>query len=263
MDTSLMLIKAALVALTILVVALIVGASRGARRDGPVRITAPVGPGGPSGAAETIDVPRQRPSGSMRVLGVITIACGAILVLIAAVVPDPMAVAVLGVMGAVITGAGVHTLRSYRNCSLVDAPTMTIMTTWRGREKRVAHEEITTYHAANRRTAVVRDSRGQGLTIDLARFSVPLLARHLMQLEAEGALAGGSLGDSRRITKGLSNVEFTFKMRFPDHYKALLLQGPGANPAAFQRDPAAPAGRGWAGPAYSAWLQALQATLRG
>ncbi|MBO3723978.1 hypothetical protein J5X07_02840 [Actinomyces bowdenii] len=266
MDATPVIVKMVLAIVIALVMTLIARLARRSRRHEPGRVTGPAavgGAGGAGGAVQAFEVPRQRPAPSMRVLGFIIIACGVVLTPLAALIPDPIGMIVIGLMGVAVVLCGVYVLRYYHHSSLVDAPTMTIMTSWRSRETRVVHEEITKYHAANRRTVVVRDSRGQKLSIDLVWFSAPLLARHLMQLEAEGRFAGNRIGDARRIAKGLSNVEYSFRRRFPDHYKAILLQGPGANPAAFQRDPAAPQGRGWTGPAYASWLQALQATLRG
>ncbi|MCR2053313.1 hypothetical protein NSA19_10780 [Actinomyces bowdenii] len=259
MDATPVIVKMVLAIIIALVMALIARLAQRSRRHEPGRVTAPAA----GGAVQAFEVPRQRPAPSLRVLGLIIIVCGVVLTPLAALIPDPIGMIVIGLLGVALVLCGVYVLRYYHHGSLVDAPTMTIMTSWRGRETRVVHEEITKYHAANRRTVVVRDSRGQKLSIDLVWFSAPLLARHLMQLEAEGRFAGNRIGDTRRIAKGLSNVEYSFRTRFPDHYKAILLQGPGANPAAFQRDPAAPLGRGWTGPAYASWLQALQATLRG
>lgn len=263
MEISPFIGKAVLAVVVALVVFLMSRFARRNRRLEPGRVTGPATPGQPAGPAQSVEVPRQRPASSMKVFGVIFLACGAVLVPIAALIPDTAGVLVLGLIAIMTIVLGFYTLRSYQNCTLVDAPTMTIMTNWRGQEKQMVHEEITKYYPANRRTVIVRDQQGQKLSIDMVWFTTPLLARRLMQLEAEGRFAGNRLGDAGRISKGLNNVEYCFKVRFPDHYKAILLQGPGANPAAFQRDPAAPQGAGWTGPNYSSWLQALQAALQG
>lgn len=258
MDNGQLIGRIILFAIIALVVTLTTRLARRTRRHEPGRAAGPAGPGG---AVPSVDVPRQRPAPFMRVLGFVLLACGMVALALSALIPDTVGAIVIGLIAALIIVVGLYVLRSYQNCTLVDAPTMTIMTDWRGREKRMLHEEIVKYYAANRRTAVVRDTRGQKLSIDLVWFTAPLLARHLMQLEAEGRFAGQRIGDANRINKGLRNVEYTFRMSFPEHYKALLLQGPGANPTAFQRDPAAPQGMGWTGATYGSWLQALQSAL--
>ena len=260
MEASPLLVKIILVAVVTALAALANWFARRNRRYEPGRMSEPVGS---TGAMRTTEIPRQRPSAILKVPFVIFVVIGVVLLVIAVFIQDITATIVTGLLAVAALFLSWYILRCYQNCTLVDAPTMTIMTDWRGRDKRVVHEEITKYYPANRRTAVVRDQRGQKLVINVVWFSTPLLARHLMQLAAEGRFAGSHPGDARRISRDLGNVEYIFKMHFPDHYKAILLQGPGANPAAFQKDPAAPQGAGWAGPAYNAWLQALQAALHG
>lgn len=260
MDAGPLIGKILLLAIVAPLMILVTRVAQRSRRYEPGRAT---GPAGPYGAAQSVDIPRQRPARFLKTLGLVIMVCGGLLLLPTVFVGDLAGVLVLGLLAASGLASGVFLLQCYQNWSLVDAPTMTIMTDSRGRERRILHEEITKYYASGRNAAVVRDHRRQKLTISVVWFSVPRLAHHLMQLEAEGRFAGKHLGDARWIGNRLESIEAIFRVRFPEPYKAILIQGPGANPAAFQRDPAAPAGTGWAGPSYNAWLQALQAALAG
>ena len=119
-------------------------------------------PAAPGGVAQTADVVRQRPAGLVKVLFVFFLVLAGILVLIGIVVPDVVAKIFIVLLGLLSAGVSVFVLQSYRNCSLVDAPHVTITTDWRGRETQLRHDEIASYRRAYRqRTVTIKDVHGK------------------------------------------------------------------------------------------------------
>jgi len=219
-------------------------------------------PAAPGGVAQTADVVRQRPAGLVKVLFVFFLVLAVILVLIGIVVPDVVAKIFIVLLGLLSAGVSVFVLQSYRNCSLVDAPHVTITTDWRGRETQLRHDEIASYRRAYRqRTVTIKDVHGKKHNINLAWFSAPVLALQVARMEAEGRFAVKNLGKPDKISGRLTNVEWCFFVSLPDQLKAVLALGPGSYPTMFQRDPAAPEGQGWAGPGYDRWLADLDAAM--
>lgn len=140
-----------------------------------------------------------------------------ILVVIGIFIPDNIAKIVIALIGLLTAAVGLYVLQCYRNCSLVDAPAVTILTDWRGRETQLRHNEITQYYYLPRQRTVV--------------------------------------------VNRIQTAEWSFRIALPNGLKEVLAMGPGSYPARFQRDPAAPAGQGWAGPEYERWPAGLNAAM--
>ena len=185
-----------------------------------------------------------------------------ILVLIGIFIPDNIAKIVIALIGLLTAAVGLYVLQCYRNCSLVDAPAVTILTDWRGRETQLRHNEIAQYYYLPRqRTVVVKDVHKKKHTIALSWFSTPMLGLQVARMEAEGRFAGKNMGRPNKVANRIQTAEWSFRITLPDGLKEVLAMGPGSYPARFQRDPAAPAGQGWAGPEYERWPAGLNAAM--
>ena len=185
-----------------------------------------------------------------------------ILVVIGIFIPDNIAKIVIALIGLLTAAVGLYVLQCYRNCSLVDAPAVTILTDWRGRETQLRHNEITQYYYLPRqRTVVVKDVHKKKHTIALSWFSTPLLGLQVARMEAEGRFAGKNLGRPNKVAHRIQTAECSFRITLPTQLKEVLAIGPGSYPAMFQRDPVTPAGQGWAGPEYERWLAGLNAAI--
>ena len=185
-----------------------------------------------------------------------------ILVLIWIFIPDNIVKIVIALIGLLTAAVGLYVLQCYRNCSLVDASAVTILTDWRGRETQLRHNEIAQYYYLPRqRTVVVKDVRKKKHTIALSWFSTPMLGLQVARMEAEGRFAGKNMGRPTKVANRIQTAEWSFRITLPDGLKEVLAMGPGSYPARFQRDPAAPAGQGWAGPEYERWPAGLNAAM--
>ncbi|MDU0347585.1 hypothetical protein [Actinomyces sp. MRS3W] len=261
MDTAHLLIMIATYALSIIMVVLSIPLVRGGARPDRARITEPAPAAGVG--ATTYDYPIQRPSAAVHIAIAILLGCGVFLLVLLALpmIDDLKAVGIIAASALICVGYSCYTLAAYRNCAVVDAPTLIAGTDWRGRARQIPHQEIASFSATGQRSAVVRDRRGQKLRLNLAWFSTPNLALHLLRSTAEGRFPGKHPGDPRELRRGLNRVEAALNIRCAAPLRELLLQGPAAHPAAFRRDPAAPEGTGWTGPEYEAWASAVNTTF--
>lgn len=229
------------------------------------RITQPASlgtPGSPAQAAQTMNVARQRPSGLVMGLSTYFLVPAVVLALIGIFIPDNIAKVGMVLIGLLTAAVGLYVLQCYRNCSLVDGPNVTILTDWRGRETQLRHNEITQYYYLPRqRTVVVKDMHKKKHTIALSWYSTPMLGLQVARMEAEGRFAGKNMGRPNKVANRIQTAEWSFRITLPNGLKEVLAMGPGSYPARFQRDPAAPAGQGWAGPEYERWLAGLNAAM--
>ena len=229
------------------------------------RITQPASlgtPGSPAQAAQTMNVARQRPSGLVMGLSTYFLVPAVVLALIGIFISDNIAKVGMVLIGLLTAAVGLYVLQCYRNCSLVDGPNVTILTDWRGRETQLRHNEITQYYyMPHQHTVVVRDVHKKKHTINLSWFSTPMLGLQVARMEAEGRFAGKNMGRPNKVANRIQTAEWSFRITLPDGLKEVLAMGPGSYPARFQRDPAAPAGQGWAGPEYERWLAGLNAAM--
>lgn len=216
----------------------------------------------PGAAPMVTEVARQRPAGFLKGLAWFFIVIGLVAIPAGAFIPDIIGVIAVAALGLLIAGIGWYILRSYQNCSLVDGPDAAIMTDWRGRTTTLRHDEVASYYRAYRsQNVIVKDVRGKKYSLNLSWFSAPLFALNMARLEAEGRIVPKFIGNPKKTANRIEGVEYAFGVRLPERFKAVLEMGPGANPGVFQRDPAAPAGQGWAGENYQHWLTNLNAAL--
>ncbi|RAX21619.1 hypothetical protein DRB06_05515 [Actinomyces sp. Z5] len=251
MSTTRILIMIAVYALSIIMVLLTLPLLRGGARPDKARITEPV----PGAGTTTYEYPVQRPDARAQIGLVILFGCGvALLVFVTLPLTDDLkAVAIIAALALVCIGYCCYTLAAYRNCSLIDAPTLIAGTDWRGRAVQIPHQEIASFSTTGQRSSVVRDQRGQKLRLNMNWFSTPNLALYLLRATAEGRFPGKRPGDPRELNRGLNRVQSALNFQCAKPLREVLLQGPAANPTAFHRDPAAPEGTGWTGPEYEAW----------
>lgn len=255
MDTARTLIMIATYALSIIMAVLTIPLLRGGTRPDRTRITEPV----PGAGTTTYEYPVQRPSAAVNIALVILFGAGILLLVLLSlpVVDDLRAAGIIAALALLSIGYGCYSLAAYRNCSLIDAPTLIAGTDWRGRAVQIPHQEITSFSATGQRSSVVRGRGGQKLRLNLAWFSAPNLALYLLRATAEGRFPGKRPGDPRELNRGLNRVQSALSFQCAKPLREVLLQGPAANPAAFRRDPAAPEGTGWTGPEYEAWVGAV------
>ncbi|MBM6979941.1 MAG: hypothetical protein I3J03_09545 [Actinomyces succiniciruminis] len=255
MSTTRILILIAVYALSIIMVLLTLPLLRGGARPDKARITEPV----PGAGTTTYEYPVQRPSAAVNVALVILFGCGVLfLVLLALPAVDSLqAVGIFAALALVSIGFGCYSLAAYRNCSLIDAPTLIAGTDWRGRAVQIPHQEITAFSNTGQRSSVVRDRHGRKVQLNMNWFSAPNLALYLLRATAEGRFPGKRPGDPRELNRGLNRVQSALNFQCAKPLREVLLQGPAANPAAFRRDPTAPEGTGWTGPEYQSWANTV------
>ncbi|SDN84946.1 hypothetical protein SAMN05216355_11827 [Actinomyces ruminicola] len=259
MDTTHILIMIATYALGIIMVVLTLPLLRGGARPGRARITEPV----PGAGTATYEYPVQRPSAVVHIALGILFGGGILLLVLLSlpVVDDLRAAGVIAALALLSIGYGCYSLAAFRNCSLIDAPTLIAGTDWRGRALQIPHQEIASFSATGQRSSVVQDRRGRKLRLNMNWFSAPNLALYLLRATAEGRFPGKHPGDPRELNRGLNRVQSALNFQCAKPLREVLLQGPAANPAAFRRDPSAPTGTGWTGPEYEAWVGAVSAVF--
>ncbi|PHP51888.1 hypothetical protein [Actinomyces ruminis] len=255
MDTARILIMIATYALTIIMVVLTLPLLHGGARPDKARITEPV----PGAGTTTYEYPIQRPSVAVNIGLVILFGGGALFLVILAlpVVYGLQTAGIFAALALLSVGYGCYSLAAYRNCSLIDAPTLIAGTDWRGRAIQIPHQEIASFSTTGQYSSVVQDQRGRKLRLNMNWFSAPNLALYLLRATAEGRFPGKHPEDPRELNRGLNRVQSALNFQCAKPLRQVLLQGPAANPGAFRRDPTAPEGTGWTGPEYEAWTGAV------
>ncbi|QHO91158.1 hypothetical protein CWT12_07215 [Actinomyces sp. 432] len=259
METPHILIVIATYALAIIMAVLTIPLLRGGERADRARITEPV----PGAGTTTYEYPVQRPDARLLIGLVIMFGCGGVLLVLLAlpVVDDLKAAGIIAALALLCVGYCCYSLATYRNASLVDAPTLIAGTDWRGHAVQIPHQEIASFSATGQSSSVVRDQHGRNLKLNMNWFSAPNLALYLLRSTAEGRFPGKRPGDPREVGRGLNRVQSALNFQCAQPLRQVLLQGPAANPTAFHRNPTAPEGTGWTGPEYDAWVAAVNTTF--